>query len=451
MTRLAGVRRSFPTFRLIVVPFRWIGRSKRRICIAILTVLAMIAAPPLWWWTQLWGLPDIGEPFDVAAFRAFAIPDDRNAFVLYRQAADRLKPWDPHRKVAGNRVDLKTCWSKAIPELRQWLEENREAMEIYRRGTERPDALDPDLLEYRRRWQSFQALYSFQILALLEASRREEQGDLAGAWVWYRAMLRAGHHVGMHGSADRRLFIQRWQGDISARVMGWAADARTTPAMLRRALDDVVACESLDRQELYMIKYESLEMERVLDDPQNPGRDPPMFFFARLWGYHEYRLTPEKLQEIWDTWRAWRRETERSRRVIRLLIANWLTHFELPPGHRPRPDLNPALNFDIYQLGPEAPAKARVLSAEALGRWLDSTHDAQMLFKLLELNRVRADEAANHRALLILLASQLYRRERGTDPPTPEDLVGPYLESLPAESPEDMRDEAIDRTSKAVK
>ena len=137
MTRLAGVHRSFPTFRLIVVPFRWIGRSKRRICIAILTVLATIAAPVLWWWTQLWGLPDIGEPFDVAAFRAFTIPDDRNAFVLYREAADRLKPWDPHRKVAGNRVDLKTSWSKAIPELRKWLEENREAMELYRHGTER--------------------------------------------------------------------------------------------------------------------------------------------------------------------------------------------------------------------------------------------------------------------------------------------------------------------------
>ena len=180
MTRLAGLRRSFPTFRLIVAPFRWIGRSKRRIWVAVLTALAMFAAPSLWWWTQLWGLPDIGEPFDVAAFRAFKIPDDRNAFVLYREAADRLKPWDPHRKVAGNKADLKSSWSKAVPELRNWLLENREAMDLYRQASERPDALDPDILEFRRRWQSFQSMNYFQFLALLEASRREEQGDLAG-------------------------------------------------------------------------------------------------------------------------------------------------------------------------------------------------------------------------------------------------------------------------------
>ena len=52
----------------------------------------MIAIPPLWWATQLLGLPDIGEPFDVKAFQAFTIPDDRNAFVLYRQAMAVLKP-----------------------------------------------------------------------------------------------------------------------------------------------------------------------------------------------------------------------------------------------------------------------------------------------------------------------------------------------------------------------
>ena len=221
--------------------------------------------------------------------------------------------------------------------------------------------------------------------------------------------------------------------------------------MLRQALDDVVACKSLARSDTDTLKSAYIEMERVLNDPKSPGLDPPMNTSRGLWRYHEYRLTPAKLQEIWDTWRAWRRETERSRRVIRLLTANWLAHSDLPPGRRLKPDLNPALNVDIYQLGPEAPAKARVLSTEALGRWMDSSHDAQMLFNMLELNRMRAAETANYRDLVILLASELYRRERGTDPPTPEDLVGPYLKSLPAEFPQDLRDESIERTSKAAK
>jgi len=30
MTHLASLRRSFPTVRLLVAPFRWIGKSRRR-------------------------------------------------------------------------------------------------------------------------------------------------------------------------------------------------------------------------------------------------------------------------------------------------------------------------------------------------------------------------------------------------------------------------------------
>ena len=92
MTQLAGLRRSFPTFCLIAAPFRWIGKSRRRVWCVVLILLSMVTAPPLWWATQLMGLPDVGDPFDVEAFRAKTIPDDRNAFVLYRQAVVLYKP-----------------------------------------------------------------------------------------------------------------------------------------------------------------------------------------------------------------------------------------------------------------------------------------------------------------------------------------------------------------------
>ncbi len=90
MTRLATLGRSFPTF---TAPFRWITRSRRRIWTVLLFALALVAAPPLWWVTQLVGLPDIGDPFDVAAFRALAIPDERNAYRLYEQALRAANLW----------------------------------------------------------------------------------------------------------------------------------------------------------------------------------------------------------------------------------------------------------------------------------------------------------------------------------------------------------------------
>ena len=38
------------------------------------------------------GLPDVGDPFDVAAFRAFRVPDDQNAFAFLRRAEEKLTP-----------------------------------------------------------------------------------------------------------------------------------------------------------------------------------------------------------------------------------------------------------------------------------------------------------------------------------------------------------------------
>ena len=138
MTRLATVRRSFPTFVLIVRPFAGIGRSRRRIWGAVLTTLVAIAVPPLWWALQLSGLPDIGEPFDAAAFRAFTIPDDRNAYREYGQAAALLKAWKPSLTMRPQQVEVFTPWSKVAVEVRQWADVNRDALALFRRGTERP-------------------------------------------------------------------------------------------------------------------------------------------------------------------------------------------------------------------------------------------------------------------------------------------------------------------------
>ena len=69
---------------------RALGRHRRASMVIFLVLL--VGAPWAWWVTQLWGLPDIGDPFDVVAFEAVHVPDDRNAFVVYLEAtsfADR--------------------------------------------------------------------------------------------------------------------------------------------------------------------------------------------------------------------------------------------------------------------------------------------------------------------------------------------------------------------------
>jgi hypothetical protein len=432
MTQSSTMSRNFPTLRYLAAPFRWLFGSRRRVMTAVAVLLAMIIAPPLWWSIQLWGLPDVGAPFEEEAFRSIRIPDDRNAFVLYRQAARVLKPLASSRKPSEMPLRQRGPWPKDEMEGLRWVEENRQAMTVYRQGTERPDALDLELPTTPQSWEIIIALRSLHVLARLEGTRLEHQGDMAGAWGWYRAALRATYHMCLRGSVGMRMNAQVAHGELREQVTQWAADPRTTPAMIRQALDDAIACEAFTPSDSYTLKAEYPEIERMLDNPNNPGRYAPFLRLRRTLRLTAYLLTPEQLEAIADVWRWWRREPERSRRVLRLAFANWLAYEDLPPDRRPSPSPGISGPYDFYDLGPDAPAKARALSPAALDHWLASSSDAFELMRGWRIQALRVSERAGHRALVVLLASELYRRDhRGDNPPSDEALVGPYLKTLP--------------------
>ncbi len=146
MPETSVLSRDFPNLRYLAAPLRWFFGNRRRVLTAAATLLALLATPLSWWSIQLAGLPGIGDPFDVAAFRATTIPDDRNAYILYRRAAERLRPLEVSAKAGagGPAVDIFAHWSAADLLLRKCAEDNREALELFRQGSERPDAYDPD-------------------------------------------------------------------------------------------------------------------------------------------------------------------------------------------------------------------------------------------------------------------------------------------------------------------
>jgi hypothetical protein len=229
-----------------------------------------------------------------------------------------------------------------------------------------------------------------------------------------------------------RTATQPWQADLRGRVATWAADRRTTPALLRRALDDAVACGGFRPSESYRLRAEYPEAIRVFDSPENPGRYAPLVRFIGLFPFLRYIPTSEQFQAMADGWRFWRREPERGRRLIRLAVANWLGYYDLPPDSRPGPAPDVSGSFDFYPFGPEVSAGARALSPGALDRWLETSPEAMSVLRELDrLRTLRDQDRADHRALLVLLASELYRRDHGSDPPSPGALVGLYLQSLP--------------------
>ena len=157
------------------------------------------------------------------------------------------------------------------------------------------------------------------------------------------------------------------------------------------------------------------------------------------------------------------REPERSRRVLRLLCANYLAQLNTR-RHQPRkPAVFAALTYltstnpiakgkfhlPVYPVGPEAPAGARALPPQDMADWLVRSLDARLRLLMgydewLPPVRPRdwrtfADRRA-HRDLVIMLATEIFRRERGAPPPTEDALVGTYLQSLPDDGSAELAD-----------
>ena len=156
------------------------------------------------------------------------------------------------------------------------------------------------------------------------------------------------------------------------------------------------------------------------------------------------------------------REPERSRRVLRLLCANWLALVET---HGPRPrkpairasftlviSTNPITKgtsrVPLYLVSPDAPAGARSLPPQDVATWLGTTNDAKLRILVANDNQWpwtpdRLRDRRAHCDLVLMVATEIYRRERASLPPSTQDLVGTYLKSLPDDGSVDFDDGTV--------
>jgi hypothetical protein len=391
-----------------------------------------------WWTTSLVGLPDVGDPFDVKAFGQ-PIPDETNAFVLYRKAVGIL-PEEPEDNANDD-------WKTADTEQRAWFERSQEALAIWRKGSERPDArfLDPDLIRFDSNLNVLYALRSLGRLTLLKGSRLEDSGDFDGALDWYLALLRVSRHCGKRGCIAERIIGIAIHRGASTRLIRWAADPKVDAKMLRRALDAVIAADAATPPTSDCLKMEYLGLLHSMNDSQTMARLHDTIATAPgAGGQSGPVLANETLRKgLISARRRAINEPERSRRVLRMICANWLAYRDLPPAQQPPKVLPPtsspsrrdpaaALLGYLFVVGDDAPWQARALPPEKLARWYASTIDAPLSVDFVwAVEKALARERTAQDALLFTLANELYKREHGQYPGRPEDLVGPYLKTLP--------------------
>jgi hypothetical protein len=372
-------------------------------------------------YSSLRGLPDIGDPFDVAKYARIDIPADENAYTFYRRASEMSQGINCPRSMSSTYSD----WALINAEEFKYLEDSRAAMAVWLEGTKRNRAVYIQPGEY-----TFEALLpvpqdarNFCRRINLQAFKLQHEGDLEGSWAWVRANLRCGRHIGMNGSLIERVVGFAIFMTTSRQARIWADDPRVDAKMLGKALDDVLALDALERTPSQAVRSEYFSGMNGLRDQQTSeriwmmGQPANRTWTRRVWGRIDGMLA------------SLRHEPERSRRVWRLITANWLAACDLPNDERSR-RIRKFGALTLYTPAPDVPS---AMSPEEIARWFETSRYAkEFISDWMSVDKnVLAREETGRAELIVHLAEQMYLRDNGELPETAEELVGPYLKAIP--------------------
>jgi hypothetical protein len=413
--------------------------TRRTRAIRVLVPAGIVALVGYWAYEQF-SAPDIGDPFDVAAFQSYTLPDEQNAFTFYRRAVALFVSEETVFASNGTlkRQDFwdswtaaEQGWEHAIPAVRQWVKLNRGALDEFQRGADCAQSLEFSLADVSKagdlsfEWGKLRACAKVE---LLEGMRLTAKGHPAEAWTCFRNLLRASRHLAMHATRVQTIFGVAIGDEGAKGAIIWSAQKNVTTAELRIAIHDVLAIEEMRTPASDSIKVEYLGLRDFADKGVVFGTSSPSW--VRSTGY------PKQIG-----------------RAARLVVANLLTQadrprylrtavhhgslglYELDPAAAPDPKLRPPQEIE---------ASAANNASTIAGLLQHVLPDAAQQFEICDPHLLLGtlweaslwqDVAQMHRSgLLLALALQLHYREHGELPASLDELVKDgYLKSIPAD------------------
>ncbi len=389
---------------------------------------------------EILSTPDVGEPFDVEAFSAYRLPDEKNAFTHYRKVValfvseqkvlegnPSVKPQDFVDSAVAGLED----WSRAIPAVQDWVALNRAALDELQRGADCEESLlvSPEQAATVSASVADSPAISLRTcsrLEGLEAMRRLSKGHPADAWRRYRNLLRTSRHLAMHGTLMGSLVggAVADQGVSGGTV--WSSQESVNAELLRKAISDVEAVEQMRTPPSDVIKLEYLALREFATKGMTLG--------MRIPAWVHYTGYPAQVG-----------------RTARLVTANLLTQSDRPrylrtavhSGTLGLYELDPVAARDPRPRPPEDIERSTVSSALTVAKILHRVSpeaasgieicDPQSMTQSLHF-AIQANDTAQTRrsALLLALALQLHYREHGAFPASLEELVkNRYLKSIP--------------------
>jgi hypothetical protein len=388
------------------------------------------------------GLPRVSEPFDRTEFEALGISPDKDAWVHLARAIavfKRLENTRPQDYRPGWRIVAHT----SDPGVARSLQANQESLDLFLQASRKSDAFTPRTDSARTPRPREDSVVDVARLMFELGASREKKGDMTGAWEDYLAILRASRLVARHADLNGRRTAEQIRALGLSRLIDWANDPRTDEALIRRAIQDVISLDRLAPDDAYTIKTIYLSLAPAVGssriyraDAFTPRPNAGLAELASL-GLN-FAVFPLR--------RFHAREPDRSQRVLRASVAQWIDYFETPPPDRPQPEVrvrigrnssprSPWIGVEFYRPSNEYEA-LDLPSAFDVAEAFAGSYDLrdQIGFRWTALKDIRRREQSDLNTLRLNLAQALYRRDHnGADPPDDDALVGPYLTGLPPE------------------
>ena len=381
-----------------------------------------------WFLSQV---PDIGDPFDVAAFcKSMEVPPEHDARTAYRNAArkyhgEQMSPYERPSDGELTTVGLEG-WHKADDTVKDWVATHEASLLEWKQVTERDQVWfnsSEDLLWPYEDGDFTSPLFYLGSVAALRGLKCEAEKDFAGAFEWYRASLRA----------RDQLWSAAWMADDLSNILNWAALPEVSVAQLRTALAQVRRDRAARQPASHAIKVEYLRAMNSLRKRDGlatairyrSGTQSPMDTKAAVFWRFVYWVCGEP---------------ERTRRLYQHLVANQLRAIDLPAParramHAPTSTLiyndDAAVSLPSKHLS--AARLAESIRMSGISHSLEGSTTGGQLLRDPNFDRILRESRAFPVLFELALVLQIHRRELGTFPTQLEDLVPDYIDAVPVD------------------
>ena len=386
------------------------------------TVLAVIVGVLCYRQAQLWGVPDIGHPFEVEKLGRIEIPPDENASPDYELAVKMLVP---HREFEDNVDESEEFWkpwSEMHPILKDWLDDNSETLDVWLRGTEKKHCLEYQPIDRKMEYivGPISEIRNLVRLASLSAKRAESKKKYEEAWNLYRAIFRYSFHLSQYGTSIEKTVSASIHSQAVTGTLRWSGFEGVSESRLQKAITNLrndrrmVGKRSESVVAHYFITLDLLDRMDEMRKAANRVADDMSVLTA---GYNtgvdfDSVRYPDPITIFISN------EPELTRRLLQHQVVNLLGYADLPLCEQPQLIESEVAYFQVDN-GDEVR-----LSAEEFKKAVDRSPlaDKILLSGPGPINSIRREEA-RHAMLECILAAQWYRRVHAEFPESLDQLV----------------------------